>query len=87
MKKTNVLYHLLIGLALCSFTFCGDHGHKNTGSMGYDSTTNNSDSMSAAHNRDPSTAYPQPPVTGSNQDSSRTKDSSHLKDTQNRPGY
>lgn len=87
MKKTNVLYHLLIGLALCGFTFCGDHGHSNTGSMGYDSTTNNSDSMNAANHVDPANAYPQPPVTGSNQDSSRTKDSSHLKDTQNRPGY
>jgi hypothetical protein len=86
MKKTNIFYQLLIGVALCGCMYCGNGGQNNSGQP-YDSTKNNSDSMSAAHDRDPATAYPQPPVTGSNQDSSRTKDSSKVKDTQNRPGY
>jgi hypothetical protein len=83
MKKNNVLYHLLLGLALCAFTYCGN-GKNNSGSQGYDSTGTNNDSMNAAHHVDPANAYPQPPVTGSNQDSSRTKDSSRMRDTQNR---
>jgi hypothetical protein len=86
MKKTNIFYQLLAGLVICGFVYCGNGG-ENKGAQEYDSTNNNSDSMSAAHDRDPATAYPQPPVTGSNQDSSRTKDSGKVKDTQNRPGY
>ena len=87
MKKTNIFYQLLIGLVICGFVYCGNgNGGKNDSGQPYDST-NNSDSMSAAHDRDPATAYPQPPVTGSNQDSSRTKDSAKVKDSQNRPGY
>jgi hypothetical protein len=76
MKKTNFFYHLLIVLALCGFMFCGGGtGHSATDENATDSTGMNSDSMNAAAHRDPSTAYPQPPVTGSAQDSSRTKDS------------
>lgn len=75
---------MLIALGLCGLIYCGD-GEASKNAQGYDSTTTenqqNSDSISAAHQRDPSTAYPQPPVTGSNQDSS------HVKDTVNRPGY
>ena len=80
MKKTNFFYHLLIVLGLCGLIYCGNGGDKNnSGGQGYDSTT--TDSTNAAHHVDPSNAYPQPPVTGSNQDSS------HVKDTVNRPGY
>jgi hypothetical protein len=82
MKKTNFFYHLLIVFGLCGFMFCGNGGDKNNSdTQGYDSTSTNQDSINAAHHVDPSNAYPQPPVTGSNQDSSRVKDSA------NRPGY
>jgi hypothetical protein len=82
MKKTNFFYHLLIVLVMCGFMFCGGNGgDKNTGAQGYDSTSTSQDSTNAAHHVDPSNAYPQPPVTGSNQDSSRVKDSV------NKPGY
>jgi hypothetical protein len=80
MKKTNFFYHLLIVLGLCGLMFCGEGGDRNnSGAQGYDSAT--TDSTNAVHHRDPANAYPQPPVTGSNQDSSRSKDSV------NRPGY
>ena len=79
MKKTNFFYHLLIVLGLCGLMFCGDGGNKDgTGST--DSPATN-DSANAVHHVDPANAYPQPPVTGSDQDSSRSKDSV------NRPGY
>jgi hypothetical protein len=82
MKKTNFFYHLSIVLGVCAFMSCGNEGDRNnSGAQGYDSTATNQDSTNAAHHVDPSNAYPQPPVTGSNQDSSRTKDSA------NRPGY
>ena len=80
MKKTNLFYHLLIVLGLCGLMFCGEGGDRNnSGAQGYDSTT--TDSTNAVHHVDPANAYPQPPVTGSDQDSTRTKDS------MNRPGY
>jgi hypothetical protein len=80
MKKTNFFYHLLIVLGLCGLMFCGEGGN-NTGAQGNDSTGTSNDSTNAAHHVDPANAYPQPPVTGSDQDSS------HVKDTANRPGY
>ncbi|OQP50558.1 hypothetical protein A4H97_01580 [Niastella yeongjuensis] len=87
MKKNNILYQLLTGIAIYGCMYCGNGG-ENKGTAGSDSTNNISDSMNAVNHVDPSNSYPQPPVTGSNQDSSRTKDSSSkLKDTQNRPGY
>jgi hypothetical protein len=86
MKKTNIFNQLLIGLVICGCTYCGNGG-ENKNAAGNDSTMNNTDSMNAVNHVDPANAYPQPPVTGSNQDSSRTKDSVKLKDTPNRPGY
>ncbi|MCS3798340.1 hypothetical protein [Niastella sp. OAS944] len=84
MKKTNYFYQMLIALGLCGLMYCGDGGTSKN-AQGYDSSTNenqqNYDSMSSAHQRDPSTAYPQPPVTGSNEDST------HTKDTINRPKH
>jgi hypothetical protein len=78
MKNTNFFYHLLIVLGLCGLMFCGEGGDKNnTEAQGYDSTGAtgvNTDSTNAVHHVDPANAYPQPPVTGSNQDSSRVKD-------------
>jgi hypothetical protein len=86
MKKTNIFYQLLIGVAICGCLSCGNGG-ENKGAAGGDSTVNTNDSMNAVDHVDPANAYPQPPVTGSNQDSSRTKDSVKIKDTPNRPGY
>jgi len=83
MKKTNFFYHLLIVLGMCGLMFCGGNGNgkeNNTGAQGYDSTI--SDSANAASHVDPSTAYPQPPVTGSSVDSSRTKDTAAHNATQ-----
>jgi hypothetical protein len=78
MKKTNYFYHMLIALGLCGLIYCGDGGTSKN-AQGYDSSTSenqqNYDSMSSAPHVDPSTAFPQPPVTGSNQDSSHVKDS------------
>jgi hypothetical protein len=79
MKKTNFFYHLLTVLGLCGLMFCGDGGN-NDGTGSIDSTSTE-DSTNAVHHVDPANAYPQPPVTGSDQDSTRTKDS------MNRPGY
>jgi len=86
MKKTNIIYQLLIGIAICGCTYCGNGNETNDGQR-IDSVGTSDDSVNAAHHVDPANAYPQPPVTGSNQDSSRTKDSGKIKDTQNRPGY
>ena len=86
MKKTNFFYHMLIVLGMCGCMFCGNGG-ENEGVQNTDSTETTLDSMNSAHHVDPSNAYPQPPVTGSDQDSSRTRDSGRIKDTPNRPGY
>jgi len=75
MKRTNFFYHLLIVFGMCLFMFCGGSGSTESTTNSSDSTGVNTDSMNAAHHNDPSTAYPQPPVTGSAVDSSRTKDS------------
>jgi len=77
---------MLIVWGLCGLMYCANDGASKDGgaskdAQGYDSTATNNDSTNAVHNRDPANAYPQPPVTGSDQDSSR------LKDSQNRPGY
>lgn len=76
MRTTNFFYYMLLMLALTGMMYCGS-GNSTEDANGADSTTMNSDSAMDAHNRDPSTAYPQPPVTGNNQDSSRTKDSAN----------
>jgi hypothetical protein len=82
MKKTNFFYHMLIVLAMCGFMYCGNGGENTNEGNTVDSTGGvNDDSMNAVHHVDPANAYPQPPVTGSNQDSSR------LKDSANKPGY
>lgn len=87
MKRTNYFFHMLLALGLCGLMYCGEPQGNNTGGFDSTSTSDHSDSASAVHHVDPANAYPQPPVTGSNQDSSRTKDSGKLKDTPNRPGY
>lgn len=83
MKRTNFFYHVLIVLGLFVFAACGNESRSGAGSSmdNGDSTAGMmpaaTDSMNAASHNDPSTAYPQPPVTGSATDSSRTQDSTH----------
>lgn len=74
MKKTNIFYHMLIALLLCGCMFCGNNHENPEGAVPPPDSLAN-DSMNAAHHSDPSTAYPQPPVTGTTIDSSRSKDS------------
>ena len=78
MRSTNSFYYMLLILVLTmGMMYCGSDGSGNENTDTADSTTLNTDSAMDAHNRDPSTAYPQPPVSGTNQDSSRTKDSAN----------
>lgn len=76
MKNTDFFYHMLIALLLCGFMFCDSNNNREQSGSGVpspDSLAN--DSINAAHHSDPSVAYPQPPVTGTTVDSSRSKDS------------
>jgi hypothetical protein len=71
---------MLIVLGICGFMFCG--GNNNNGSDNMKSgdsasaTGAKTDSNHVGELRDPATAYPQPPVTGTTVDSSHVKDSS-----------
>ncbi len=76
MRTTNFFYYMLFILALMGMMYCGS-GNNTEDANAADSSAVKSDSAMSAHNRDPSTAFPEPPVTGSNQDSSRTKDSAN----------
>ena len=77
MRTTNFFYYMLLILVLTGMMYCGENNDNANTTNGNepDSTNLKSDSAMSAHNRDPSTAYPEPPVTGNNQDSSRSKDS------------
>lgn len=75
MRTTNFFYYMLLILALTGMIYCGNDNSNTANGNEPDSTNLQSDSAMSAHNRDPSTAYPEPPVSGTNQDSSRTKDS------------
>lgn len=73
---------MLIALGLCGLMYCGNGGDVNKDGEITDSTgVQIIDTGNASQHVDPSIAYPQPPITGSNQDSSR------VRDTPNRPGY
>ena len=76
MRTTNFFYYMLLILLLTGLVYCGS-GNNTDNANAVDSSSVKNDSTMSAHDKDPSTAYPQPPVTGSNQDSSRTKDSTH----------
>ena len=75
MRTTHSFYYMLIILAFTGLVYCGSGNNGTENGNAPDSTPMNTDSAMDAHNRDPSTAYPAPPVSGSNVDSSRTKDS------------
>lgn len=74
MKQTYSFYHMmLVFITLLVFMYCGGDAsqHKT-----YNDTTEltHNDTMSN-HLRDPASAFPLPPVTGTLQDSSHIKDS------------
>jgi hypothetical protein len=77
MKKTNFFYHMLIVLGLCGFMFCGGNNNNQPGNNleSGGATGAPTDSNHVGDLKDPATAYPQPPVTGTNVDSSHIKDS------------
>jgi len=75
MKNTNFFYHMLIVLGLCCFMFCGGNNNNETGNNTKSGDSTVADSTHVGDLRDPATAYPQPPVTGTTVDSSRSKDS------------
>jgi hypothetical protein len=76
MKKTNFFYHMLIVLGICGFMFCGENNNNGSDDTKSGNATGaKTDSSHAGELRDPSTAYPQPPVTGTTVDSSHAKDS------------
>lgn len=77
MRTTYFFYYMLLILALTGLMYCNSDSNSAEDGNALDSATVKSDSAMSAHNRDPSTAYPEPPVTGTRQDSSRTKDSSN----------
>jgi hypothetical protein len=74
MRQTNFFYYMVLAFVMSSLMFCGDGANDKDGTA-TDATGITNDTSSHAAHVDPSTAYPQPPVTGSNQDSSRTTDS------------
>ena len=83
MKKTYSFYYMLAVIISLNFLmYCeGGNGKEAIGSE--DSTQlNHEDTLSNTH-RDPSSAYPLPPVTGTTVDSSYIKDSLAKKDSSN----
>lgn len=75
MKARHIIFSAMIAavvFASCGDTATGADDIKPVDSPAIDSTT-------PAHVQDPSTAFPQPPVTGSQTDSSRTQDSGKKK--------
>jgi hypothetical protein len=82
MKARYMIFSAMI-MASVIINSCGDTANNNVDIKAADSPA--LDSTTPAHVQDPSTAFPQPPVTGSQTDASRTKDSTNKKgDTSNR---
>jgi hypothetical protein len=72
--KTSIVYTVVLAILMSALIACGDGSTGNN--INADSASKEAnDSMNAAHLKDPTTAFPQPPVTGTVIDSSRTKDS------------
>lgn len=69
--------HIIFSAIFCAAAACGDHATSDTDIRPVDSPA--IDSSMPAHVQDPSTAFPQPPVTGTQTDSSRTTDSAKKK--------
>jgi hypothetical protein len=76
MKMRYIIFPAIITASLVIGS-CGDTANNNQDIKAADSPA--VDSAMPAHVQDPSTAFPQPPVTGSQVDSSRTQDSTDKK--------
>lgn len=75
MKASYIVFCALLAVGLSS---CGGDGTADAGDIkAADSPS--VDSTMPANVKDPSTAFPQPPVTGTQTDSSRTTDSAKKK--------
>ena len=75
MKARQIIFPLM--LAAMIFSACGDNASDADNIKPMDSPV--IDSTMPAHVQDPSTAFPQPPVTGSQTDSTRSTDSAKKK--------
>ena len=72
MKARHIIFPAILAVAVI-FNACGDNASDAGDIKPIDSPS--VDSTMPAHVQDPSTAFPQPPVTGSQTDSTRSKDS------------
>jgi hypothetical protein len=73
MKARYIIFSALLAAAV-GFSSCADDGTTNPEEIKAQDSAS-LDSTMPAHVQDPSTAFPQPPVTGTQTDSSRTQDS------------
>lgn len=77
MKARHIIFSALMAIAV-GVGSCADDGTTDPDKIkAYDSAS--LDSAMPAHVQDPSTAFPQPPVTGTQIDSSGLKDSANKK--------
>jgi hypothetical protein len=76
MKARHIIFSAML-TATVVLNSCGDHATDADNIKPADSPA--IDSTMPAHVQDPSTAFPQPPVTGSQTDASRTQDSGKKK--------
>jgi hypothetical protein len=77
MRLRHIIFSASLAVAV-GLASCGDDGTTDPGDIkAHDSAS--LDSTMPAHVQDPSTAFPQPPVTGTQVDSSRTTDSAGKK--------
>lgn len=82
MKARYMIFSAMV-MASVFISSCADTANNNEDIKAVDSPA--LDSTTPAHVQDPSTAFPQPPVTGSQTDASRSKDTTNKKgDTSNR---
>lgn len=72
--RTSTVYTGIFAFAASLMMACGDGSGQND-IKGDSALKKANDSMNAAHQHDPTTSFPQPPVTGTIVDSSRSKDS------------
>ena len=81
MKTTHSFYYMcLIIIGLNFLMYCGGNDNNNKGEMNTaDSTGLTHEDTLSANLRDPVSAYPYPPVTGTQTDSGYIKDSSGKK--------
>ena len=77
MRLRHIVFSALLA-ATVGFASCADDGTTDPDDIKAQDSAS-LDSTMPAHVQDPSTAFPQPPVTGTQTDSSRTTDSARKK--------